>query len=81
MRDTENGITLHHVVRSLVCSSILRTMVTNQTQGDERQRLVSLETRMSGIEPHFDFDSWAVAVRRQMLAALKKRESSRTNWS
>jgi hypothetical protein len=28
----------------------------------------------------FNFDRWAVAVRRQMLAALKKREASRSNW-
>jgi hypothetical protein len=28
----------------------------------------------------FDFELWAVAVRRQMLATLKKREGSRSNW-
>ncbi|MBW4657354.1 MAG: hypothetical protein KME15_01665 [Drouetiella hepatica Uher 2000/2452] len=28
----------------------------------------------------FDFDLWALAVRQQMMATLKKREGSRSNW-
>jgi hypothetical protein len=55
-------------------------MISNQTQGDGKQRQVSLETVAGGREQRFDFDLWAVAVRRQMLAALKKRESNRVNW-
>lgn len=31
-------------------------------------------------DENFNFDLWAVAVRRQMLAALKKREGVRANW-
>jgi hypothetical protein len=27
-----------------------------------------------------DFDLWAVAVRQQMLATIKRRESVRSNW-
>lgn len=51
-------------------------MVSNQTQVEERQHLAA------GFQDaeRFNFDAWAVAVRRQMLAALKKREGSRSNW-
>ncbi|MBD3884781.1 hypothetical protein IFO70_23890 [Phormidium tenue FACHB-886] len=27
-----------------------------------------------------EFDLWAVAVRQQMIATIKRRESSRSNW-
>jgi hypothetical protein len=56
-------------------------MVGNQTQGEEKQRQVAFEGRLNGSDQHFNFDMWATAVRQQMLAALKKRESSRANWS
>lgn len=55
-------------------------MVSKQTQSDEKQRQVTLEGLFTGTDQHFNFDVWAVAVRRQMLAALKKREGSRVNW-
>jgi len=50
-------------------------MVSNQTQVEERQRLSTDEFFESA--ERFNFDAWAVAVRRQMLASLKKRESGR----
>ena len=53
--------------------------MVKQVQGDEKQRQVALEG-FSRTEQHFNFDVWAVAVRQQMLAALKKREGSRVNW-
>ena len=53
-------------------------MISNQTQGEERQRLAGAEIFQDA--ERFNFDAWAVAVRRQMLAALKKREGSRSNW-
>ncbi|MBW4464421.1 MAG: hypothetical protein KME07_03140 [Pegethrix bostrychoides GSE-TBD4-15B] len=52
-------------------------MVTNQTQVEERQRLAAMDFQNKG---RFNFDAWAVAVRQQMLASLKKRESKRSNW-
>lgn len=55
-------------------------MVSNQAQGEEKQRQVALDGWMRSGEQHFNFDMWAVAVRRQMIAALKKREGSRANW-
>lgn len=55
-------------------------MASNQAQSEEKQRQVTLEGLIRSGEQHFNFDSWAVAVRRQMIAALKKRESSRANW-
>jgi hypothetical protein len=55
-------------------------MVSNQTQSDEKQRQAAVDGFMSGTNQQFNFDVWAVAVKRQMLAALKKREGSRVNW-
>lgn len=52
--------------------------MVKQAQGDEK-RQIALDG-FSRTEQHFNFDVWAVAVRQQMLAALKKRESNRVNW-
>jgi len=50
-------------------------MVSNQMQVEERQRLAAVEFFEDA--ERFNFDAWAVAVRRQMLASLKKRETGR----
>jgi hypothetical protein len=55
-------------------------MVSNQMKGDEKQQSVAFEVPFTGADRPVNFESWAVAVRRQMLAALKKRESNRLNW-
>ncbi len=55
-------------------------MVTNQLKGDERQRQTAFEELYSDRRLPSNFENWAVAVRRQMLASLKKREGSRSNW-
>ncbi|WNZ21840.1 hypothetical protein HJG54_02455 [Leptolyngbya sp. NK1-12] len=55
-------------------------MVSNQTQSDEKQRQAAIDGFIGGTNQQFNFDVWAVAVKRQMLAALKKRESNRVNW-
>lgn len=55
-------------------------MVSNNAQGEMKQRQ-SLEAVVNQMQDEFDFDRWAVAVRRQMLAALKKREGHRSSWS
>lgn len=53
-------------------------MVSNQTQVEERQHLAVID--FSRNAERFNFDAWATAVRQQMLASLKKRESRRSNW-
>jgi hypothetical protein len=45
-----------------------------------RQPISSLQQVIGTTSPDFDFDLWAVAVRQQMLAALKRKEGSRSNW-
>lgn len=35
----------------------------------------------SYVDPTFNFDQWAGAVKQQMLAALKKRERTRSIWN
>ncbi|NJO79482.1 MAG: hypothetical protein HC827_13850 [Cyanobacteria bacterium RM1_2_2] len=55
-------------------------MVSNQGQSEEKQRQVTFEGWLRSGEQSFNFDMWAVEVRRQMIASLKKREGSRANW-
>jgi hypothetical protein len=47
------------------------------TEGQQRQFFDTT----GGSTGSFNFDSWAVAVRRQMLASLKKREAGRSTWT
>jgi hypothetical protein len=54
-------------------------MVSNQIKADERQRQSGFDGLFNDRMP-FNFDVWAVAVRQQMLASLKKREGGRSNW-
>ncbi|MCU0524729.1 MAG: hypothetical protein MUF72_07875 [Elainella sp. Prado103] len=54
-------------------------MVRNQAREGEQQP-ASLETWLSNPNHSFNFDSWATAVRQQMIAALKKREQNRIKW-
>jgi hypothetical protein len=46
----------------------------------DRQARYPFQILTGSAETEFDFDLWAVAVRQQMLATLKKREGSRSNW-
>lgn len=46
----------------------------------KRQPSYSLEVFNGFVDKDFDFDVWAIAVRRQMLATIKRREGSRSNW-
>lgn len=55
-------------------------MVSNQVQGEEKQRQNSIEGSTPNAGQSINFDSWAIAVRQQMIAALKKREGNRVNW-
>jgi hypothetical protein len=53
--------------------------MNNKAQADRQQRQ-SFEGFSNSNDENFNFDLWAVAVRQQMLAALKKREGHRVNW-
>ena len=44
------------------------------SQKQRKQRAKDAETWRPDGREGFDFDSWAVEVRRQMLASLRKRE-------
>lgn len=55
-------------------------MVSNQIKADERQRQSAFDGLFNDGSLPFNFEMWAVAVRQQMLASLKKRESNRSNW-
>lgn len=47
----------------------------------EKQIVSSHDLAVSGDGvPNYTFEQWAGAVRQQMLAALKKRESNRGAW-
>lgn len=54
-------------------------MVSNSENNQDKQPSRASEGSLSGNDPWAPFDLWAVAVRRQMLASLKKRESKRGN--
>lgn len=54
-------------------------MVRNQAH-EADQQAPALETWLSNANHSFNFDSWATAVRQQMIAALKKREQNRIKW-
>ncbi len=53
--------------------------MATQPQGDEQKRK-SFDAFVNSTDKNFNFDLWAVAVRRQMLASLKRREGNRSGW-
>ncbi|HEY9629171.1 MAG TPA: hypothetical protein V6C84_17855 [Coleofasciculaceae cyanobacterium] len=57
----------------------LKRVMDSQTQVSRQPRF-PLQAFTGSTGTDFDFDMWAVAVRQQMLATLKKREGSRSNW-
>ncbi len=50
----------------------------NKKSTVDREEGQNFDGAFSAREVMLDFDRWAVAVRQQMLAALKKREGSRS---
>lgn len=55
--------------------------MTNTPQSEKPSRQVSERTGSNrSIDPTVNFEIWAGAVRRQMLASLKRREGVRHTW-
>lgn len=52
----------------------IRGTLEMDSQKQRKQRAKDAETWRPDGREGFDFDSWAVEVRRQMLASLRKRE-------
>lgn len=52
----------------------------SNTSRSEKQVGQSVEGKSNYIDPTFNFDQWAGAVKQQMLASLKKRERVRSIW-
>jgi hypothetical protein len=73
--DTGNFTQLGHTIPDVYFKRVM-----DSTVQVDRQAKYALQAFTSSAEMGFDFDLWAIAVRRQMLATLKKREGSRSNW-
>jgi hypothetical protein len=52
------------------------TSQSEKTLGTATDRAVD-----GSIDPTFNFDQWADAVKQQMLASLKRRERMRSAWN